>query len=285
MPQDGPSESGYHFIQDYRKCKKYFEYAYIIGLEPVHKSPTLIYGGAVHYALERYYITLRDKKSPDLANKAMLAGFRKAMTEAKDLYVKPDFWTADLARGLNLLGNYPIWYANEGLQIIAVEQSLWMPISDVERLTGRIDLVVRNSQDRIYIMDHKTTGWSMKNLVKTLQAGDQPTAYVALWNYNHPDLRAQGAIFNILREYQGSASTHRELVYRTQRDIDEFLEGIAYDMNELQQRLMDPDARWGKNTESCFLYNRPCPFLELCNGVNYDALIGIRFKLKDQRED
>ena len=54
---------------------------------------------------------------------------------------------------------------------------------------------------------------------------------------------------------------------------------------DIERRLFDPEARWPKNTESCFLYNRPCPFLDICKGQNYEALIGVQYEQKEQLDE
>lgn len=282
MAQGGPSESGYHFIQDYRKCKRLFHHKYIIGLEPLHTSPTLLYGNAIHAGLESYYEALRDNKGMKIASNRLVSRFRESMAKVKEEYVEPDYWVKDLKKGEHLLQQYPLWYSQDitNYKVIGVEHDLWMPVgpSGSSRFTGRIDLVWSNNQGNRYIVDHKTTGWSIKNLKRTLGASDQATAYMALWNYHNPKMRVNGVIFNILREYQGSIDGDRLLVYKTQQDIDDFVEDLAYDITDLQNRIMDPKARWPKNTESCFLYNRPCPFLEICQGANYQSLVGLKFK-------
>jgi hypothetical protein len=278
------SSAGFHFIQDYKRCQRYWFHKYVNKLEPNTKSPALIFGESGHEALEDYYQSVIDKVPYHERGPIMKERFIKAIEERRDMYSYLDRYEEDLERASIISDAYALQYASEYMQPVAIEESLEVPLPNGQYFTGRVDLVVKTMQGQNYIMDHKFTGWSLNSFAKTVQNSDQATAYLMLWNETHPELQLSGVIFNIIREYKGNVNFLRPIVTKTKGDLEEFKLDLMDTQNDIVKRVLDPEARWPKHTESCFLYNRPCPFLDLCKGQNYEGLIDLKYT-KRQGED
>lgn len=177
---------------------------------------------------------------------------------------------------------YGLVYPDEPFRVVALEAPEEIKLRYGDIFTGRLDLVTLQNDGRRMIMDHKFTSWSLENYRRAVQASDQATAYTLLWNRNHPDTPVSGVIFNLIRNYQGNISFLQVPVYRALQDVETFEKEVSENLRDLAQRAIDPEATWPKNTDQCFSYNQACPFLELCQGVKYDGLIGTKFK---KRED
>jgi len=279
------SDSGFHFIQDYQRCPRYWYNKYVRGLEEIRKSPALIFGESGHEALEHYYRLVQNKVPFHERVEPTKQTFLNALKERKDQYEYHDRFEDDINRAEAIIDAYALQHSMEYLSPIAIEESLEMELPNGQVFTGRIDLVVKSQEGAIYIMDHKFTGWSLSSFAKTTENSDQATAYLMLWNQTHPELEARGVIFNIIREYKGNVNFLRPIVTKTDGDIENFKLDLMDIQNEIVHKLGTPDARWPKNTGSCFLFNRPCPFINICKGENFEYLIGSKYKLREEESE
>jgi len=180
-----------------------------------------------------------------------------------------------------ILEHYSMEYSTQQWKVHGVEMGLETTLKGGDIFTGRIDLNITNQHGNKYIVDHKTTSWSMAQLKKTLSATDQGTGYIFLWNKTHPEIEhVNGIIFNIVRHYKDKTELDHHLVYRTPEDLIRFELDVANTFAELSEKIAE-GGRFVRNTASCYLYNRPCPYLDLCNGTNYEGLIGVTFKKRE----
>lgn len=280
------SESGFHFLQDWHRCKQYWYNTYRRQLAPKNRASALDFGTAIHEAMAEWYRGVRDRKELSDKTNAALAAFNSAMAVLKPTYYTPDRYEEDLFRGNLMLQEYAIKYAVEPWRVLAVEEDVQFTFPETgDVFTGRIDLVVEGDSRR-YIVDHKTTAWNIASLNKSLMVSDQGTGYLWVWNDLHPDMYADGIIFNILRNVKGTSSFHQVLVIKTQEDLDRFKRESRWTLDEIAKYNSNPSAVYPRNTQSCFLYNRQCPFYDLCMGFAYEeGLKDVLFKDKEKDED
>lgn len=278
----GGSEAGFHFFQDYQRCHKYWYWKYARGLEPLSRSPALIFGESGHEGLEEWYTAMRE--GLPLANRRdrFRDAFIAALDTRKDLYEYRDTFETDKQRAHQIVDQYCLEYPDEGFTVLGTELLLDYVYPDGKRTTGRLDLVIKDRQGVVKIVDHKFTGWSLANFVKAQTASNQTAQYLNLWNFHYPEEPAYNVVYNVIRNYKGTVNFARPISFKTNEDLKDYLFDLEDVMADLSGRLADPNARWPKNTESCFLYNRPCPFLELCQGVNFQTLLGTHFKVREE---
>lgn len=284
---EGPSEAGYHFIQDWRRCEQYWAYAYYYGIEPLHTPPVLLYGIAMHEAMEAWYLSLMHGQPVHQRVKDAKLMFEASMVSMRDHYLYEDTFNDDMHKGLSTLEQYGMEYSKEsyvvettpdGRPAIEIGCKTELPTGDV--FTGRIDLCVRGPQGTRYVVDHKTTGWAINSLERTLRVSNQATGYLWLWNENFPDMPANAVIFNVLRNSKGSIEFRQPVVHKTDEDIERFKADCTKTLNEIAVEVSRSVPHFTMNTDSCFKFNKPCPYLELCQGTNYELLLGTKFKLK-----
>ena len=280
--QTGASPSGYHFVQSYQNCKRKFYWQYIRSLEPIHKAPALLLGSAGHEGLDEWYnqhsIGSSVSKRVKFATDRAIA----CIEESYDHYYDKSKFEAHKRQLRDTFQQYGLEYYDESLRVLSREDTLSVGLEYGDIFTGRMDLVALFGDGRRMIVDHKFTGWHMESFARSVKSSDQATAYTMLWNENFPGKRVGGVVFNIIRNYQGKIDFKRVPVYRAQGDVDEFKREVSENFRDLAQRAVDPEATWPKNTDHCFAYNSPCPFLDLCQGVKYDGLVGVKFKLREE---
>lgn len=281
----GGSEAGFHFYQDFQRCERYWYWKYPRQLEPKDRAPALILGESGHEGLEEWYRAMKERQPLTVRRTRFRDAFRAALEERADQYLYRETYEDHLNTADQIVDNYCLKYPNENFIIIALEESLDYVFEDGTRTTGRVDLVVKDSQGVVKLMDHKFTGWSLANFTKTTTTSNQTAQYLNLWNRKHPDMKADYMMYNIVRHYKGDVTFNRPIVWKSQEDLDDYLLDLKDVANRLNAKLRDPEARWPKNTESCFLYNRPCPFLELCKGANYQTLLGTHFNVRGGMEE
>lgn len=281
--QDGPSNSGYHFIQAYQNCKRKFYWQYIEGLEPIYRAPAILLGTAGHAGMEEWYRWHKQGASTSKKVKFAIDRAIEDLESRRDQYYDMGKFETHKRQLKDTFQQYALVYDEEPFKVIAIEESEEVSLKYGDIFTGRIDLTVMRNEGRLMIMDHKFTSWSLNNFKRAVQASDQATAYTLLWNRNHPQKLVSGVIFNLIRNYQGSIDFLQVPVYRAHADVEEFEREVSENLRDLAQRVIDPEATWPKNTDQCFSYNRACPFLELCQGVKFDGLIGVKYKKREDR--
>jgi len=275
------SDSGFHFASDYIKCQQYFYWHYVRKLEAKYKSTSLIFGGAIHAGLEAYYRGAMEELSPETRVANMLASFSAAMQEEEAEYAEHEWYDADLARGLKMLTKYEEFYrGKDNFKVLAVEEPVRMTLATGDEFTGTIDLKIRK-EGQVFIVDHKTTKWGMTQSLQSLSVSDQATGYTLIHNVLHPEEPAVGLIYNVLRNNQSVFEFSRALVVKSRKDQERFQGDITSILDEIATKMANPEARWVRNTQNCYAFNRPCPFLELCQGANFEGLIGSRYKVQE----
>ena len=277
----GPSESGFHFMQGFRNCQKKFYYQYIVGLEPLQPSPAILFGINMHTAMALWYKAYG--KGEALHHRVMLAKrvFSIEQEKVRDSYAEPGLFESDCYDGVNMIEEYGLRYCDEIWTVRAVEEAVEYMFPSGLRMTGRVDLVVTSREGRNYIVDHKTTKWAIVSLMRELNKSDQASAYMHMWNAANPDLPVCGVMFNILRRGKTTCEFKQHLVLKSNEDIDNFVNSAEETLVEITAKVMRSDTVWTTNTDRCFDYNKPCPFMNVCPGDGYEGLIGTVFNKKE----
>ncbi|MCK5650632.1 MAG: PD-(D/E)XK nuclease family protein, partial [Gemmatimonadetes bacterium] len=149
----GPSPRGWHRLQLFLECPQRYAWNYLAGLKGINEdAPPLVKGSLVHLGLAQHYAQLREKqqgRDPKLYFDPIEA--IDIMVEAKPHWKDH----GDLAK--RVMDSYLMKWRNERFKVVAVEELLEAQIEGY-RFTGRMDLVVEDSEGKIWIIDHKTTG-------------------------------------------------------------------------------------------------------------------------------
>lgn len=277
----GPSESGFHFMQAFRNCQKKFYYQYIAGLEVLSPSPAILFGIDMHVAMAAWYQAYRD--GLPLYERVIKAKevFTLEHNKCEDSYVEPGLFESDSYDGLNMIEEYGLRYCDEVWVVRAIEEAVEYTFPSGLRMTGRVDLVATSKEGRSYIVDHKTTKWAIVSLMRELNKSDQASAYMHMWNTANPELPVCGVVFNILRRGKTTCEFKQHLVLKSNEDVNNFVNSAEETLKEITDKVIRGDAVWTTNTDRCFDYNKPCPFMNICPGDNYKDLIGTVFNKKE----
>lgn len=149
-------------IKTFQRCPKQHEYKYIERLVPRAKSRPLFMGNWVHAALESHYIDGDWKVGHAEYVKQWNALFEEERNELRSrrgrIVLKPFPEIVE-----RIMKSYIWYYRDEGWEVHAVEQEFEvdtpLKIDGVtQRFKGIIDLIVKDQDGLLWIVDHKTAG-------------------------------------------------------------------------------------------------------------------------------
>ncbi|NLC70483.1 MAG: PD-(D/E)XK nuclease family protein [Desulfuromonadaceae bacterium] len=238
-------------MQTYLGCSLRYLFHYVQGLPPEHISSSLILGSAVHQALARYYLALKDLGKPP-EREVLLQSFRSDLMARIDREQKPIHYKSDcpdgdglLAQGTGLLNAFLEDPGFSGMEVVAVELPLSTPLTvgnDIA-LVGVIDLLLKDTLGHLVAIDHKTA----KNAF-TQEAADQDlqfSAYALLLSDNGYLKPGQPLTcgFNLLRKLK-SPKVERRLTMRTPADQERFSRLAQAVLFAIEREVFLPCQGW-----------------------------------------
>lgn len=253
------SKSGYHFINLFQQCPRKWWIHYGLGVIPVKTGKALIYGKAWHEALAVFYATQEGKSALD-----------KGLSELEAMkleYQSLDDYNTDREKMAKMVPLWCTWCAGilENYDVVEYETEYTIELVSGARMTIRPDAVLREkSTGSIVIAEHKSTSWSVDNMIHTVDVQDQATAYLFGLAKARPDLapHLRGILLDVAyaRVYKGKVSDtgmiDSAIIYRTARDFAEFEISMAGLFAELGQKYL----AWKSKSA-------PIPFLFPRNGM------------------
>ena len=250
-------------ISCFQTCRRKYYYQYVKHLRPKVKGTPLIFGSAIHDALDCYY-----------KNSSREEGAVEAIKLFKTIYDTPEGDTLrTVENGVKMLAWYFVKYKHEPFTVVGKpEEGFVYFIGDV-LYGGRLDLPVE-WDGQLWIMEHKTTTRLNGNYFDQYELDKQITGYIiALEEFS--GRKCAGAIMNVLEPWKEV----KRVTAKTKQPEDHFLRKPLTRSEALKDRFkynvqaIVRDIRWchendefqeSEKKESCFYYNRNCPFLQLC---------------------
>jgi len=222
----------YSQVWTYLNCSLRYYFQYVRGLDRQHTSIALIFGSAMHKALERYYKDIMESRPvPELsALQAVLEEYLEseiAQSKIPVLYKKD---TPDKAQAIDLGKNmleqvYSKLVPEAGHIVAGVEVPLAAHLVNTQGnaidmvLTGFVDLVLLDTNMQPIVIDFKTAKQSKAQ--STADEDLQMSAYHYLMTengYAHPDrpLECQFHVFRKLKKPKlETVTTYRTQAHRT----------------------------------------------------------------------
>lgn len=270
------SSSGFHFYNLHQCCQRKFYIKYVCRLTPSTVSPPLIQGGAFHEAKEVYYKTGSTKKAVDSAEKFIKSNH--SLLSSDDDYDRILYRVPVLVmRWIDRFGEYD----RHQYKFLTIEKEFKVQLPKVKGypeiiVTVKPDAIVedKGSHD-IYIMETKTSGYSIDVTNDGVQYGDQATTYIyaarkCLGKEVYgviPDI----AYWNTKAKNEDNIQILRgDIVTRKDRDLEVWEKSVRQEFLEISQKVeavkkgYDPDALFRRNTYYCMSYGKPCEFSEIC---------------------
>lgn len=141
-------------------CRNKYRYAFDLDLEPKRRSDPLTRGTIGHDALDVYYKTLKMRQSEPTESMATSMiheyAMRRAVQRLGTVMAQPDApldLIMDVRRILELYWAY--YEGDSNWEILEVESMHTLPLNDDYAMPTRLDLLVRDEQGKIALVDHK----------------------------------------------------------------------------------------------------------------------------------
>src|SRR3990172_2682890 len=141
------SERGNSYYSSFLKCRRYFNWQHVQGLEPKFKGPALLIGGAVHEGLRAYYRDASNRPLEDRVLSCIAAAVKEVEAYKGSEEVKEET--------INILDQYLDKYKNDDLEMIRSEMEGELLVNGV-LFTYRMDGLVRKN-GLLWVKEVKTT--------------------------------------------------------------------------------------------------------------------------------
>lgn len=150
----------YSKLKSFYNCKYYYYINYYEKSLPVESHGTSEFGSLMHEILEKY--SRNELQIYDLLD-YYKENYNKEIKSSFVLHLSKDF-SKDMEQkyyenGLNFLSNFEGW----DFQVVAVEDSFDILYKDKFKINGRIDLICKDDENNLIVIDHKSKGkWKNK---------------------------------------------------------------------------------------------------------------------------
>lgn len=304
-------------LSDYKRCPRFFFFRHELDwdLSPLggKKRLPLIFGGAWHAAQEVIWQSMGNMPKGDVIKTAYMAFVEYWCQEGMPAPSEIDYdseveWSPRTpGRAYEMI----VAYVDHRLphaadfELIAVERPFVVPLDpddDTLFYVGRIDKIVRR-RGKILGIEHKTTSAYRKN-------GPFTSGFLDSFS---PNAQVDGYLYALHMMYPGevggvwvdAALVHKQVegytfipVERQLRHLDTWLWEVRYWIGEIEKNrqvlreVHDPIwseapylAAFPKNTNSCWDFFAPCPYLDLCkawpNPLGFEVPPGYEVKKWD----
>lgn len=263
----------YSTLSSFQTCRKRYYYEHVLCIRPKAPSGALTFGGAIHEGLDEYY-----KNDRDLV-KAIQA-FTKAHVEIEGETLRT------LEHGIKLLTVYAQKYKDEPFKVLGKpEEGFVFTIGD-ELYGGRMDLLV-DWDGATWLVEHKSTTRLGNSYFDQFDLDKQVTGYI-IATEEYLGRKCQGCIINVMEPWKEvirkSARTKapedhflRKPLNRSQRLKDQFKNNVLRIIRDIRWCHENDEFYEAEKKESCFYYNRSCPYIALCKYGEDERIIKNEF--------
>lgn len=233
--EDGILYYSWSEAKTWQRCPKQWDYKYGQNLVPKRKQKPLFLGSWIHSCLESYYKT-GDWKA---GNAVYLEQYNNLFEEEREEFDKKGP-LPDLVK--RVIQSY-LWYnRNDPWEVLFVEKEFKLVLKGNIGVKGIIDLVVRDSQGLIWVIDHKTA--SSIPEPSAFHAMD-PQLMVYPWAAERVlGIQPAGIIYNYIRSRPPSlpklnkdGSLSKRKISTDYPTVVRFLKANNYDPNDFKELL------------------------------------------------
>lgn len=254
-------------LDEFGTCPQKYEWHYEhgkTGIVPKRETtPELDLGSAIHAGLASWY-TNWDKR---VAFDAYYAAI-DTQAGAED--------HPQISLGERMLEAYLRYYeqADRDWTVLAVERAFRFPLG-TDVLLGRWDMIVRSkSLGSLLHVQHKTTGSrDLTSYVRQYNLSWHERLYVPAAAVEFPGEQIGGTLLNILRKSSfkdGRVLPDQDFLryYVPTVDVARFQRDVQHRIGLVEEAKRS--GVWEQQTKACVLYNRRCPYMDLCLGLPID---------------
>jgi PD-(D/E)XK nuclease superfamily len=246
-------------LNKFASCRKAYDYRYNQMLTHENKSVNMSFGSTIHDGIAAWY------KTHDIA--AVVNAMEQTSAELKlpDNEVDPKH---SLQRARDVMMKYIDRYKDNDINVLAVEvpflvevETKTKPFLFAGTIDGLAEMIDDENNNRLYILENKTTSRMGTSYLKGYRPNNQITAYWwALTKYM--DRPIYGAILNIIYLLTKETSFIRNTTRRAQWELDRWEDDLRKIVEDI--RMAVNDNRFYLNTSQCAVMGL-CPYHTLCN--------------------
>lgn len=272
------SSLGFHYFNLYQCCPRKFFIKYFCRIVPKYINPPLVLGSAFHEGKACFYNhtskSMKVREADAIKTALQIVEESKPQIETEEIYQNIQFRVTNLLHfWIAEMGQYDL----QNYKILYVEKQLLVPIAGTKyKMTIRPDTILQDRQHgQIYIMETKTSGFSVRVTQQAVELGDQATSYIfgakkslgldvygcipdiSYWNKNTIDVK------NIKNE-RGA------IILRDDYACQSFEKGVAQTLLEINQKAQayrkgfDPWILFPRNSYYCTSFSTPCDYAGIC---------------------
>lgn len=255
----------------YALCPRKYYFEHVKNLRSQYGSTALRFGLTWHETLEAYYTTIMNEgwgAKSSAITKGALAGKACWDKESKDRQFYDDY--RNLENCLSAFMGYITYYKEDEsfLEVVDVEQTFKLPITDDIFFTGKIDAKVKLNGSK-WLLEHKTTSMPIDRQLRTLQRDAQIIGYtyagmqshdiegtlISMTHVSSTKSKVTGAYGKVKIEYRRSPQIF------TAGDIDSWLESLIWTAEQIV--FSTKNNYWPCQLDSCYHFGS-CTFTQLC---------------------
>jgi len=283
-------------LSTYLDCPRKFLFQYLLHLRSSRKSIHLVFGSCWHYGLEVVYKQLQS--DPD--SLTVIDATELSIVSFNDLWKiegEPYFPDQDMifpkspGHAANMYNKY--WqqfldYDQQNKTIIAVEDPFVINLSNfadnLPNYIGRQDLIFKNNNDSLEIVDHKTAKALYPTTLTGFEMSFQTDGYLTSGHMYYDKIPTM--TYSIALCQKSKIAFQRFNIIKTKSAVEQFLNDLVFYSSDIIKNLdvMEYELTVCKDRNSfincfrrqagyaCTVYMSNCPYLDLCKIRNNPLL-------------
>lgn len=272
-------------VGTFMQCERKHYYGYILNLEPKSVSQALNRGIIAHDILASYYEAMRlgcdFARCKDIATKTWAQHFSAPYAD-----------TEMLMKLMNLLEQYWEYYFNDitNWEILAVEKTYYLPLTDEFSYGMRLDLLIRIKEGQykgdVVVVDHKTVYdfWQQNQFILNPQLAKYITTVRQEGITVHRGMINELRHRSRIKPYEHDERYRRTFIRTSERKTRSIMrEQIMASDRIAERHTMEPEQadRAALRIMSTMIC-KTCPFIYLCdaqlNGEPITAMVAAEFQ-------
>ena len=264
-------------IQCYMECPRLFFYEYVLGWRSNRPNNHLVFGQALHLALEHVIINGYNSKSIDEAYQIFEACYRESFPENTDQFYLPK----TPSRFFQMLILYCHHYQDDlsKYSVYKTEIGGTIPLGDSHQMAFKMDTVMYEESSGLYCsLEHKSKqgNYIDKSYEIDFKMGIQVGTYTHVLNSLFPPENVSGVIINclcfkktkqpefIIKRFPINMSN--QMMYIWLETVKTYIDSIYEDYNKLSITNESTDLMkcFKLNGKSCSNWGRVCQYNDLC---------------------
>lgn len=151
----GPSERGWHHFENVLRCPRLYAWSHLGGMK-LEMSEPLVRGSLLHIALAHHYQRIKEEQTGGNPNDWLLPEDAVETLASQESENSP-LWRKLIPQVVDAYFAYRNNWLGEAWEILEVEYELRSRIGEGKHLyTQRADLIVKDHNQKVWIVDHKT---------------------------------------------------------------------------------------------------------------------------------